>query len=101
MLALLAQSVAAKSCGWALRHDLILSNTGAIVMVRASAKKPTEHRAKQSAGGLPKGRAGRTKVIPGDTKTGRVVCKARFEAVMRAAEQSGLLREKAAASAAG
>src|SRR5262252_7484893 len=75
-------------------QNLILSNTGAIVMVRASAKKPTEHRAKQSAGGLPKRRAGRTKVIPGDTKTGRVVCKARFEAVMRAAEQSGLLREK-------
>jgi len=63
-------------------------------MVRASEKRPTEHRAKQSAGGLPKGGAGPTKVIQRDTKTGHVVSKARFEAVMRAAEQSGLLREK-------
>src|SRR6266436_427981 len=63
-------------------------------MVRASAKRPTEHRAKQSPGGLPKGGAGRTKAIQRDTKTGPVVGKARFEAVMRAAEQSGLLREK-------
>jgi hypothetical protein len=63
-------------------------------MMRASAKRPTEHRAKQSARGVPKGGAGRTKAIQRDTKTGHVVGKARFEAVMRAAEQSGLLREK-------
>ncbi len=64
-------------------------------MARASASRTTERRAKQSAGGLPKGGAGRTKVVQRDTKAGHVVVsKARFEAVMRAAEQSGLLREK-------
>jgi hypothetical protein len=63
-------------------------------MVRASAKRPTEHRAKQLAAGLSEGGAERTKVIQRDTKTGHVVDKVRFEAVMRAAEQSGLLREK-------
>ena len=54
--------------------------TQGVVMVRASAKRPTEHRAKQLAGGLPKGGVGRTKVIQRDTKTGHVVSKARFEA---------------------
>jgi len=64
-------------------------------MARASASRTTERRAKQSAGRLPKGGAGRTKVVQRDTKAGHVVVsKARFEAVMRAAEQSGLLREK-------
>jgi hypothetical protein len=63
-------------------------------MVRASAKRPIERRAKQLAAGLPKGGAERTKVIQRDTKSGHVVGNARFEAVMRAAEQSGLLREK-------
>ena len=64
-------------------------------MARASASRPTERAAKQSAGGLPKGGTGRTKVVQRDTKAGHVVVnKARFEAVMQAAEQSGLLREK-------
>jgi len=63
-------------------------------MARASASRPAERTAKQSAGGLPKGGTGRTKVVQRDTKAGHVVSKARFEAVMQAAEQSGLLREK-------
>jgi hypothetical protein len=44
----------------------------------------------------PKGSAGRrTKVVKRDTETGQpAVSKARFEAVMRAAERSGLLSEK-------
>jgi hypothetical protein len=64
-------------------------------MARASAKRPTERAAKQPAGGQPKGGAGQTEAVQRDTKAGHaVVSKARFEAVMRAAEQSGLLREK-------
>lgn len=42
-----------------------------------------------------KGSAERTKVVSLEVTSGRlVVSKARFEAVMQAAEQSGLLREK-------
>lgn len=55
-------------------------------MTKASASKSPARRGKQAAGAT-KGSLGRT--------TGRVVAsKARFEAVMRAAEKSGLLNEK-------
>jgi hypothetical protein len=64
-------------------------------MARASAKRSPERGAKRRAGGLPRDGAGRTKVVQRDTEAGHVVVgKARFEAVMRAAERSGLLREK-------
>ena len=63
-------------------------------MAKASASEPKLRGAKQSTEGLIKGRAGRTK-IEGEKKAGEfVVSKARFEAVMQAAERSGLLREK-------
>jgi len=64
-------------------------------MAKASANKPTTRGAKLSAGSLLKGSAGRTMAVPLDAKTGQLlVSKARFEAVMQAAEQSGLLSEK-------
>lgn len=64
-------------------------------MAKASANKPTARGARLSAGRLLKGSAGRTKAIQRDGETGRLpVSKARFEAVMQAAEQSGLLNEK-------
>ena len=64
-------------------------------MAKASANKPTARGAKLSAGRLLKGSAGRTKAIQRDEETGRLpVSKARFEAVMQAAERSGLLGEK-------
>ena len=64
-------------------------------MAKASANKPTARGAKLSAGRLLKGSAGRTKAIQRGEETGRLpVSKARFEAVMQAAEQSGLLSEK-------
>jgi hypothetical protein len=64
-------------------------------MAKASANKPTARGAKLSAGRLLKGSAGRTKAVQRGEETGRLaVSKARFEAVMQAAEQSGLLREK-------
>jgi len=64
-------------------------------MAKASANKPTARGAKLSAGRLLKGSAGRTKAIQRGEETGRLpVSKARFEAVMQAAEQSGLLNEK-------
>jgi hypothetical protein len=64
-------------------------------MAKASASKPTARGAKLSAGGLPKGGAGRTKAVQRDAETGQLpVSKARFEAVMQAAERSGLLGEK-------
>ena len=70
-------------------------------MARASADRPTERVAKKPAGGPRKDRPGRTVVI----RRGAETCHAapidsveqmasRIEAVMRAAEQSGLLREK-------
>ena len=50
---------------------------------------------KQSGERPHKAGAGRTKVIEGGSKTGQFhVSGARFEAVMRAAEQSGLLSKK-------
>jgi len=64
-------------------------------MAKVSANKPTARGAKLSAGRLLKGSAGRTKAIQRDEETGRLpVSKARFEAVMQAAERSGLLGEK-------
>lgn len=61
-------------------------------MAKGSASKPAARVTKASAGGLSKGR---TKVVEHTAKTGpSVVSKARFEAVMLAAEQSGLLSEK-------
>jgi hypothetical protein len=64
-------------------------------MAKASANKPTARGAKLSAARLLKGSAGRTKAVERGEATGRLpVSKARFEAVMQAAEQSGLLGEK-------
>jgi hypothetical protein len=64
-------------------------------MAKDSASKPAARGARLSAGDLSKVSVGRTKVTQRDTGTGQfVVSKARFEAVMQAAEQSGLLREK-------
>ena len=64
-------------------------------MAKTSANKPAGRGSKPAAAGPLKIGAGRTKVIQRNAKTGEfVVSKARFEAVMRAAEQSGLLSEK-------
>jgi hypothetical protein len=64
-------------------------------MAKASANKPTARGARLSVSKPLKGSAGRTKSIQRDEETGRLpVSKARFEAVMQAAEQSGLLSEK-------
>jgi hypothetical protein len=64
-------------------------------MAKASANKPTARGAKLSAGRLLKGSAGRTTTVQRDAESGQLlVSKARFEAVMRAAEQSGLLNAK-------
>jgi hypothetical protein len=63
-------------------------------MAKASANKPTAHGSKRSAGRLLEGSVGRTKAVQ-RAETGQLlVSKARFEAVMKAAEQSGLLSEK-------
>ena len=62
-------------------------------MAKMPASKPAARRAAQPRTML-KGSAGRTKVVQ-ERKTGRLlVSKARFEAIMQAAERSGLLREK-------
>jgi hypothetical protein len=64
-------------------------------MAKASASKPTARRARSSGGSPPKVSAGQTRVVQRKTKTGQfVISKARFEAVMQAAEKSGLLNEK-------
>jgi hypothetical protein len=64
-------------------------------MAKASASGPIARGAKSSAGGLSKPSAGQTKIVQRKTKTSQfVISKARFEAVMQAAEQSGLLNEK-------
>ena len=64
-------------------------------MAKASASRPTPRGTKESRGILLKGGAGRTKALQRDTKAGEsVISKARFEAVMQAATQSGLLSEK-------
>jgi hypothetical protein len=64
-------------------------------MATTSASKPAARRGKAASGGLRKRGAGRLQVIQRDAKSGQfVVSKARFEAVMLAAEQSGLLSGK-------
>ena len=66
-----------------------------IVIAKASANKPAARGGKSSAASLSKSGGGPVKAIQRRTTTGQiVVSKARFEAVMRAAEQSGLLTEK-------
>ncbi|WP_247550915.1 hypothetical protein [Bradyrhizobium sp. 138] len=63
-------------------------------MAKASAGKSRARRDKQAAG-TTKGGLRKIKSAHQEPTTGRfVVSKARFEAVMRAAEQSGLLNEK-------
>jgi hypothetical protein len=67
----------------------------AMAVAKTSASKPGAREGKPAAGCLRKGSAWRTKAVPRDGKTGQfVVSKARFEAVMLAAEQSGLLSGK-------
>lgn len=64
-------------------------------MAKGSASTPVARGAKSSAGGLSQGSAGRPKVVQRETKTGQLLgSKTRFEAVMQAAKQSGLLSEK-------
>jgi hypothetical protein len=61
-------------------------------MAKTSATRSTPRGGKPAAGAPLKGGARRTKVVQRDAKI--VLSKARFEAVMRAAEQSGLLSRK-------
>jgi hypothetical protein len=76
-------------------NELIICLTEAFVMAKTFANKPTAPGPRLSAGRLIKGSARRTKAIQQDEETGGLtVSKARFEAVMQAAEQSGLLGEK-------
>lgn len=64
-------------------------------MAKTSANKPAARRPKSSAGRLSKSGATRTAAVQRGVSTGQVsVSKERFEAVMRAAEQSGLLSGK-------
>ena len=78
-----------------VQQNQILSDKKVIVVAKGSAGKSAARRAKVSAGRLSKSGAGRTKAAQDDAKTGHsAVSKARFDAVMQAAEQSGLLREK-------
>lgn len=64
-------------------------------MAKGSASKPAARGAKSSAGGLSRAGAGRPKVVQRETKAGQLLgSKTRFEAVMQAARQSGLLSEK-------
>ena len=57
--------------------------------------KQTPTRRGKQAAGTAKGSSGQIKTVHREPTTGRfVVSKARFEAVMQAAEQSGLLSEK-------
>jgi hypothetical protein len=66
-----------------------------VVVARTSADKPAGRGPKASAGGRSKRAAARTAAVQRGVSTGQVaVSKARFEAVMQAAEKSGLLSEK-------
>jgi hypothetical protein len=70
-----------------VQQNEILSNR-VIAMAKTSASKP-------AAGSLLKSSVGRTKVVQRDAASGRLLLsKARFEAVMQAAERSGLLSRK-------
>jgi hypothetical protein len=63
-------------------------------MAKASASKSPTRRGKQAAG-TAKGSLGQIKTVHREPTTGQfIVSKARFEAVMQAAEESGLLSEK-------
>ena len=64
-------------------------------MAKASASKPAARRAKPLAGGVLEGGTGGAKVVQPDADAAAIVSKARFEAVMQAARQLGLLGEKA------
>jgi hypothetical protein len=67
----------------------------AIAVAKTSASKPGARRGKPATRGLRKGRAGRTKIVRRDENTsGLAISKARFEAVILAAERSGLLSGK-------
>jgi hypothetical protein len=69
--------------------------TWAIAVAKTSAGRSGARRGKPAASGLRKDRAGRTKVVRRDENTGQLaISKARFEAVILAAERSGLLRGK-------
>lgn len=64
-------------------------------MAKPLTSKPAARGPTSSAGGLPSASAGQPKVVRRKTKTDQlVISKVRFEAVMQAAEQSGLLNEK-------
>jgi hypothetical protein len=68
--------------------------TWANAMAKASASKSPTRRGKQAAG-TAKGSLGQIKTVHREPTTGQfIVSKARFEAVMQAAEKSGLLSEK-------
>lgn len=61
----------------------------------SSSKSQATRGAKASVAGLSEGRAGKAKVVAHKTKPGPFVAgKARFDAVMQAAEKSGLLSKK-------
>jgi hypothetical protein len=62
-------------------------------MTKASTGKSPTRRSKQAAG-TTKGSLGQIKTVHREPTGRSVVSKARFEAVMRAAETSGLLNEK-------
>jgi hypothetical protein len=64
-------------------------------MAKTSANKPAAGGATPSGGRSPRSGAGGAKIVQRDRKVGKfVVSRARFEAVMQAAERSGLLSEK-------
>ena len=64
-------------------------------MKKTSASKVEPRVGKAETGGVRMSRGGRSKFVPRDAEVGAfVVSKARFEAVMLAAEQSGLLSGK-------
>jgi hypothetical protein len=82
-----------------VQQDAILAN--AIAVAKTSASKPRARGGKPAARGLGKGSAGRTKTVQTvqtvqrDENTGQLaISKARFEAVILAAERSGLLGGK-------
>ena len=64
-------------------------------MAKKSAGKAAARGAKRPTAGLSRSAGGRAEAAQGDAKTAQpAVGKARFDAVMRAAERSGLLSEK-------
>lgn len=64
-------------------------------MAKASASKPAPGGARSAAGGPSKAGTGQPKIVRRKNETGQLaISKARFEAVMLAAERFGLLNEK-------